>query len=69
MNSVTLIGRVTDRAASTFVLSVAGVEVPVAHQPAPQPGDRVAVEGFLSSHHGTLFVQARALDILPGHMV
>lgn len=69
MNSVTLIGRVTDRDASTFVLSVAGVEVPVAHRPAPQSGDRVAVEGSLSSHDGALFVQARALDVLPRHMV
>ena len=69
MNSVTLIGRVTDRGASTFVLSVAGIDVPVAHHPAPQSGDRVAVEGSLRLRGSALYVEARALDVIRSHMV
>jgi len=63
-----LIGQVAARGRSTFTLRVAGAEIPVAHIRPPMPGDRVAVEGSLRSRSGSLYVEARALDVVRRHM-
>lgn len=70
MNSITLIGRVNGPITrSTFVLAADDVEISVTCGRPPKPGDRVAVEGSLRSRAGLLFVEARALDVLPRHML
>ncbi|MHB1244151.1 MAG: hypothetical protein ACYC1P_12270 [Gaiellaceae bacterium] len=70
MNRVTLIGRArTQLGDGRFALVVGDMEIAIAHDRLPSPGERVAVEGGLRTDGSTLYVEARTVDVLPYHMV